>query len=641
MLWTPNDSADHSVMAQYLEHARHCFPDAGIHDYNSLFDWSTIHYEQFWSDWLDFSQVIYSGNCTPTTSGAGLQGTSFFPNVRLNFAENLLKGNDDCIAVTCVSESRKTETVTFAELRQRVGAIQSQLIRRGVCTGDRVCGVLPNITESVVAALATSATGAIWSSCSPDFGVPSVVDRLGQISPKVLITVNGYTHNGKTIDCRSKVEEIVSLIPSIQTVVVIELVDLPPLACIHEPWKAWIRDNDAAPVFHHFPFDHPLYIMYSSGTTGKPKCIVHGAGGTLLQQTKELSLHCDVRSGDNITYITTCGWMMWNWLIAALANDAQITLFDGFPANPSIARMWDLIDEVGITHFGTSPRFLAACRRRLVPRDSHRLKALRCILSTGSPLLPEDFDWVYESVKPDVQLSSISGGTDIISCFMLGNPILPVYRGEIQCLGLGMDVEAVDESFTSVVKQKGELVCKTPFPSMPVAFWNDPDGEKYSQAYFSRRADRWSHGDLIEITESQGRCGGIVVYGRSDATLNPGGVRIGTAEIYRVVEQLPEVVDSLVIGQPFRDDIRIVLYVKLDSGITLSDELQQKIRRTLGQQASARHIPGLVIQVAKIPYTRSGKKVELAVRDIALGLEPSNREALQDPTAFDCYEKII
>jgi len=627
-------------MAKYLAHAQHSFPDAGIHDYNSLFDWSTTHYQQFWGDWLDFSQVIYSGDRAPTTSGTGLQGTSFFPNVRLNFAENLLKGNDDCIAVTCVSESRKTETVTFAELRQQVGAIQSQLIRLGVCSGDRVCAVLPNITESVVAALATAATGAIWSSCSPDFGVPSVVDRLGQIEPKVLITVNGYTHNGKTIDCRSKAEEIVSLIPSIQTMVVIELVDLPPLVCSHETWKAWIHDNDAAPVFPHFPFDHPLYIMYSSGTTGKPKCIVHGAGGTLLQQTKELSLHCDVRSGDNITYITTCGWMMWNWLIAALANNSQITLFDGFPANPSIARMWDLIDDVEISHFGTSPRFLAACRRRLVPRDSHNLKTLRCILSTGSPLLPEDFDWIYESVKSDVQLSSISGGTDIISCFMLGNPILPVYRGEIQCLGLGMDVEAIDESSKTVVRQKGELVCKTPFPSMPVSFWNDADGEKYFHAYFSRRADRWSHGDLIEITESQGHSGGIVVYGRSDATLNPGGVRIGTAEIYRIVEQLPEVADSLVIGQSFRGDIRIVLYVKLTDGITLSDDLQQKIRTSLGQQASARHVPGLIIQVTKIPYTRSGKKVELAVRDIALGLEPSNRESLQDPTAFDCYEKL-
>ncbi|MBA63440.1 MAG: acetoacetate--CoA ligase [Planctomycetaceae bacterium] len=640
LLWNPSTSAADSEMAKYLRHAQQIFPEANICDYDSLYHWSIEHYADFWSDWLEYSHFKYEGQATPAIKGNGLRSTEFFPGIRLNFAENLLCLNDDTIAITNVSESRHTSDMSFAELRQQVGIIQAHLNESGIQIGDRVAAVIPNISEAVVAALASSASGAIWSSCSPDFGIQGVVDRLGQIEPKILITVNGYTHNGKIIDSRSKIKAIVAAIPSIETLVVIELVDLPSLDIPHVTWASWSDCQPTPPTFKQLPFNHPLYIMYSSGTTGKPKCIVHGAGGTLLQQVKELSLHCDVKAGDNVTYITTCGWMMWNWLIATLALGCRITLFDGFPAQPTISRLWDLIDELKITHFGTSPRFLAACRRRLTPRKSHELSSLRVIMSTGSPLLPEDFDWVYQSVKADLQLSSISGGTDIISCFMLGNPVLPVYRGEIQCLGLGMDVQAVDSAFIPLNKEKGELVCKTPFPSMPVRFWNDEDDQKYTDAYFTRREDRWCHGDLIELTGTQGRCGGVIVYGRSDATLNPGGIRIGTAEIYRVVEQLSAVEDSLVIGQPWRNDIRIVLYVKLRAGRHLTDELQQEIRVSLAERASARHVPGLIIEVEKIPYTRSGKKVELAVRDIAMGIEPSNRKVLQDPSAFDCFKKL-
>ena len=639
-LWTPDTQASHSEMARYIEHVRSQFPEADVSGYDSLYRWSIDHYDQFWADWLEYSGVIYEGSINPPTTGEGLRATTFFPEVRLNFAENLLRHDGDSPAICGVSESREDTTITHSELRRQVAAIQQSLLRAGLQIGDRVAAFMPNIPETVVAALATTASGAIWSSCSPDFGVASVVDRFEQIEPTVLFCVNGYIHNGKLIDCREKIDQIKSSLPSVSQVVVIELVDLPMADNSFTAWSEWAAPTGTQPGFARLPFNHPLYIMYSSGTTGKPKCIVHGAGGTLLQQLKELRLHSDVKPGDNITYVTTCGWMMWNWLIAALSTGAQVTLFDGFPATPTISRLWDLIDQAGITHFGTSPKFLGACRRRLEPKTSHALDSLRVIMSTGAPLQSEDFDWVYEKVKSDVQLSSISGGTDIISCFMLGNPTLPVHRGEIQCLGLGMDVEAADADFNAVVNTKGELVCKSPFVSMPVAFWNDDDGEKYRNAYFAEREDRWCHGDLIEMTGSNGTCGGVIVYGRSDATLKPGGVRIGTAEIYRIVEELSEVEDSLVIGQPWRGDIRVVLYIKPIQGRQLDDELKSAIREALKTKASARHVPGLILQVEKIPYTRSGKKVELAVRDIAIGRSPANRDSLADPTALDCYDSL-
>ena len=645
-LWNPTPSSSNTEMARYLKHAGERFSTHDICDYDSLYRWSVDHYDDFWHDWLHYSEIIFDGDATPILEGSGLRETTFFPGLRLNFAENLLRHTGKSTALAGISESRIHQNISFDELRSQVGTIQQQLRQHDIRSGDRIAAFMPNIPETVVAALATSASGAIWSSCSPDFGTQSVVERFEQIEPKLLFCVNGFVHNGKVIDCREKISEISAQLPSLTTIVVIELVDLPNGSQASDDWSLW---NDWAagekyqPTYERLPFNHPLYIMYSSGTTGKPKCIVHGAGGTLLQQTKELMLHTDVQSGDNITYITTCGWMMWNWLIAALYTGAEVTLFDGFPAAPTMTRLWDLIDERGITHFGTSPKYLGACRRRLTPLKTHQLNSLRVIMSTGAPLQPEDFDWVYQSVKADVQLSSISGGTDIISCFMLGNPLLPVYRGEIQCLGLGMHVEAVDSQFNPLAagsSQKGELVCKSPFVSMPVKFWNDTDGEKYRKAYFNERSDRWAHGDLIEMTGSQGVCGGVIVYGRSDAILKPGGVRIGTAEIYRIVEDLPEVADSLVIGQPWRGDIRVVLYVKLKSGFSLDNVLQSRIRSALQTKASARHAPGLIIEVDKIPYTRSGKKVELAIRDIAMGLEPTNREALQDPTAFDEYHEL-
>lgn len=646
ILWTPTPSSSNTEMARYLKHVSETFPIRDICDYDSLYRWSVDHYDEFWQDWFHYSGIIFNGDATPVLTGSGLRGTRFFPQVHLNFAENLMRHLGASTALAGISESRGDQDISFDELRSQVGTIQQRLKQRGIESGDRVAAFVPNIPETVVAALATAASGAIWSSCSPDFGTQSVIDRFEQIEPKLLFCVNGFVHNGKTIDCREKIIEISAQLPSLQTIVVIELIDLPiaPQASdVWFLWNDWTAGEKHEPIFKRLPFNHPLYIMYSSGTTGKPKCIVHGAGGTLLQQTKELILHTDVRPGDNITYITTCGWMMWNWLIAALYTGAEVTLFDGFPAVPTIARLWDLIDQRGITHFGTSPKYLGACRRRLTPSETHNLSSLRVIMSTGAPLQPEDFDWIYQSVKPNVQLSSISGGTDIISCFMLGNPLLSVHRGEIQCLGLGMHVESVDSQFHPLdagSSQKGELVCRTPFVSMPVMFWNDTDGEKYRQAYFSEGGERWAHGDLIAITGSQGKCGGVIVYGRSDATLKPGGVRIGTAEIYRIVENLPEVADSLVIGQPWRGDIRVVLYIKLKLGFSLDNLLKSKIRSTLQTKASAKHAPGLIIEVDKIPYTRSGKKVELAIRDIAMGLEPTNREALQDPTAFDEYYKL-
>ena len=646
LLWSPNTSSSDTAMARYIEHVSQQFPDRHVTDYDSLHHWSVEHFEEFWKDWLVYSGVIFEGTESPVLTGSGLRGTRFFPEVRLNFAENLLRIAGNTTALAGISEARDDQECSFDDLRMLVGTVQRQLHEQGIEIGDRIAAFMPNIPETVIAALATSAAGAIWSSCSPDFGTQSVVDRFEQIEPKLLFCVNGYIHNGQVIDCRPKLVELGARLPSLRMMVVIDLVDLPIDTLEVENfvlWDEWINDEQAEPNYERLPFDHPLYIMYSSGTTGKPKCIVHGAGGTLLQQTKELILHTDVRQGDNITYVTTCGWMMWNWLIAALYTGAEVTLFDGFPAAPTIARLWDLIDERGITHFGTSPKFLGACRRRLNPAETHRLESLRVILSTGAPLQPEDFEWVYQAVKTDVQLSSISGGTDIISCFMLGNPLLPVHRGEIQCLGIGMDVEAVDSNCLPLEHgsgAKGELVCKTPFVSMPVMFWNDPDGEKYRQAYFDQSEDRWAHGDLIEFTGSQGTCGGVIVYGRSDATLKPGGVRIGTAEIYRIVEDLPEIDDSIVIGQPWRGDIRVVLYVKLEDACELTPALESKIRTALKTQASARHVPGLIIKVNRIPYTRSGKKVELAVRDIAMGCEPANREALQDPAAFDCYFRL-
>jgi acetoacetyl-CoA synthetase len=616
------------------------FPEEGVVDFDTLFRWSVREYQQFWADWLQYCGILFEGTALPVLEQAKMPAAKFFPGVRLNFTENLLNNRRSGLAILGISEARETEKLSWDDLRQRVSQVAQALRDEGVGVGDRVAAVLPNISEAVIAALATASIGAVWSSCSPDFGQQAVLERFGQIAPRVIFGVNAYVHNGKTIEVGDKFKAILDELPSVERGIMLELV--PPGDVLKrddhaniQMWDDWISGDPAELVFERLPFEHPLVIMYSSGTSGPPKCIVHGAGGTLLQQAKELLLHCDLRAGDNLLYVTTTGWMMWNWMLTGLYAGASITLFDGFPARPSLNRLWDVVADCGITHFGTSPKFLSSCRRRLDPKSSHDLSKLRVILSTGSPLAKEEFEWVYTHVKSDVQLSSISGGTDIISCFMLGNPLLPVFCSELQCYGLGMDVR-IGEGNGS----QGELVCCTPFVSMPIEFWNDTDGSRYNEAYFSRADGHWWHGDLIELTGSQGSCGGIVVHGRSDATLKPGGVRIGTAEIYRVVESLTEVEDSIVVGQPWRGDIRVVLFVKLAANVMLGDELRGSIRNWIRQEASARHVPSLIIQVPEIPYTRSGKKVELAVRAIVCGEEPSNRGSLANPASLDNFEKL-
>ena len=536
--------------------------------------------------------------------------------------------------------------MSFAELYEEVARVSAALRSYGIDAGDRVAGFMPNLPETVVAMLAAASIGAIWSSCSPDFGVQGVLDRFGQIGPRVLFCADGYRYAGKELDSLDRVREIMHRIPSIERVVVVPyLREESNLNGIPRgvPWAdlSNLEPSTSNLDFQRLPFAHPLYIMYSSGTTGLPKCMVHGAGGTLLQHQKEHVLHCDLTRNDTIFYFTTCGWMMWNWLVSALAVGATVVLYDGSPLLPRRPILWDMAEAERVTVFGTSAKWLALAEKEgMRPRRSHNLSALRSILSTGSPLAGHSYDYVYEHVKADARLSSISGGTDLISCFALGNPIEPVWRGEIQSRGLGMKVEVFDEAGRAVVGEQGELVCSAPFPSMPIAFWNDPMGEKYRSAYFDYFANVWRHGDWAELT---GR-GGLVIYGRSDATLNPGGVRIGTAEIYRQVEQLPEVIESLVIGQQLAadagDDVRVVLFVRLADGVTLTEQLEEKIRLQIRQNASPHHVPRKIIQVADIPRTISGKITELAVRDIVHGRPVKNRDALANPEALELFRDL-
>eukprot|EP00898_Chlorokybus_atmophyticus_P001843 jgi/Chlat1/265/Chrsp1S03159 len=635
-LWRPDVSyAGTTAMAAFMR-------EAGVQDYQALHDWSVRDFRRFWQLLLRFTGVVYDGDDGTVladddqTPSMPPKQPGFFPNIRLNFAENLLRRRDSAPALASFSEVREPVRLTYAQLHSEVAM--------GVKAGDRVAGFIPNIAEAVVAMLAATSLGAIWSSCSPDFGVRGAVDRFGQITPVVLIAANAYGYHGKKFGCLDKCAAIMEQVPSIRHIVVVALASDALVA--HSALQAKALSWDRLPgtpaeeiPYVRLPFNHPLYIMYSSGTTGVPKCIVHGVGGTLLQHVKELMLHSDLRKDDNIIYFTTCGWMMWNWLVSALFVGCVVTLFDGSPSYPNMEALWRLADTEGITHFGTSAKFIASCKGKVCPKSQWQLSRLRVVLSTGSPLAHEDFEWVYTDVKY-VQLSSISGGTDIISCFMLGNPVLPVYRGEIQCLGLGMDVVALDENDQAVLKAKGELACKTPFPSMPVYFWDDAGDDKYRNAYFKRMPGVWLHGDYISITGTQGRCGGVIVYGRSDATLNPGGVRIGTAEIYRLVEMMPEVEDSVVIGQPVDGDVRVVLFVKLASGQQFSHEFEARLRTTVRAGSTPRHVPAVVVPVEKIPYTRSGKKMELAVLEVVTGHEPKNIEAMVDPTALDCYREL-
>ncbi len=672
LLWTPSRKrVEQSRMYTFmmLVANRH-----GIKpEWEALRTWSVEQPDRFWREMLDFAQIKPSTPCLSVTSGEGMLGTSWFPGLKLNYARHMLRFKDDSTAILFENESGQQARYSRRQLFSEVTRLALALRRDGIGPRDRVAGFLPNIPETVVAMLATASLGAIWSSCSPDFGVGGVLDRFGQIEPSVLIVADGYTYGGKRHETLGHVQDILTRLTTVRRVVVVPYLDEKPAPRWrelsagdddNEPmlWREYLGQPDQPTgqlSFAEVPFDHPLFIMYSSGTTGVPKCIVHGHGGTLLQHMKELMLHTDLRAGERIFYFTTCGWMMWNWLVSALGVGAAVVLYDGSPTFPSTRRLWELTSQLRINIFGTSPKFLGACQKaNLHPGTQHDLSSLRAVLSTGSPLSVEQFRWVYNEIKTDLQLSSISGGTDIISCFMLGNPLLPVYAGEIQSRGLGMDVQARNDAGCSIVREKGELVCCSRFPSQPVCFWNDPDGSQYRSAYFEhewrgRRAAPnkrdanaaqavpppiWRHGDYIEITET----GGVIVYGRSDTTLNPGGVRIGTAEIYRIVESLAEVGDSVAVERLSRDgDAEVVLFVVLRDGLKLDTNLIDKIRDAIAAGATKRHVPRHVRQVTAIPYTISGKKVEMAVRQAIHGEDVANRDALANPASLDEFRNLF
>jgi acetoacetyl-CoA synthetase len=604
---------------------------AGRSSYQELHRWSIESRGQFWSEVWDFCGVTGEKGRDVVLDAERMPGAKWFPQARLNYAQNLLRGRGD---IVFWGEDRIRRRVTHEQLRRLVSRIAQALADAGVKKGDRVAGYLPNVPEATAALLATASLGAVWSSCSPDFGVQGVLDRFGQIEPKILFCADGYLYNGKEFDSQEKASQVLDKLPSVEECVVVDYLGAPATAGTAlydflEPFRAGeIR-------FEQVEFNHPLYILYSSGTTGVPKCIVHSTGGALLQHLKEHRLQTDVKPGDRLFYFTTLGWMMWNWLVSGLASEATLLLYDGSPFVGRGKVLFDFADAEGMTQLGTSAKFIdAIAKAGLKPKETHRLDKLRTILSTGSPLMAEGFDYVYANVKDDVCLSSISGGTDIVSCFVLGNPMGPVWRGEIQAKGLGMAVEVFDEQGRPLKGQKGELVCTKPFPSMPVGFWNDPDGSKYRAAYFEKYQNVWRHGDWCEETEH----GGFIIYGRSDAVLNPGGVRIGTAEIYRQVEQLDEVLESLVIGQDWppgeTSDVRVVLFVKLKEGATLDDALAGRIKQRIRENTTPRHVPARIVQVMDIPRTKSGKIVELAVRDVVHGRAVKNLEALANPEAL-------
>jgi acetoacetyl-CoA synthetase len=607
-----------------------------IRDYDALWRWSVAERSKFWQSVWDFCGVIAAREGPEVVAdGDRLPGARWFPGARLNVAENLLRRRDDGPALIFRGEGGARRTMSHRALYDLASRIAQALEAEGIGAGDRVAGYLPNLPESIAAFLACASIGAIWSSCSPDFGTTGIVDRFGQIEPKLLFAADGYRYAGKQHDSLARTAEVRARIPSIRRTVVIphlaaepDLSQAPGAVTLDE----FIANFAARDIpFRRLPFDHPLYILYSSGTTGVPKCIVHGAGGALLQHLKEHQLHCDVKPDDRLFYFTTLGWMMWNWLVSGLASNATLVLYDGSPFHPDGNVLFDLADEVGITHFGTSAKFIDACKKAgIAPARTHTLATVRTILSTGSPLAPESFDYVYADVKQDLCLSSMSGGTDIVACFVGGNPIGPVWRGEIQGRALGMDVQVFDDSGQPVIGEKGELVCANAFPSVPIGFWNDPGGAKYHAAYFARFPGVWCHGDWAEITPR----GGAVIFGRSDAVLNPGGVRIGTAEIYRQVEQIDDIEEALAIGQDWDADVRVILFVRLRAGRTLDAALESRIKQTIRANTTPRHVPARIVQVADIPRTKSGKIVELAVRDVVHGRAVKNVEALANPEAL-------
>jgi acetoacetyl-CoA synthetase len=628
-------------MTRFIARVNECH-GLDITGYDELYRWSITDIPAFWEEVWDFCGIVSSRRFDTVADDLSLMpGVRWFGGAQLNFAENLLRFRDGRIALLFANEEGKRRRLSYAELYGEVGRLAAALKQMGVVPGDRVAGFLPNLPETVIAMLAAVSLGAVWSSCSPDFGVQGVLDRFGQITPRVLFTADGYRYGGRPFDSLERVRSIVAALPAIERVVVVPyLEDAPRLDGIPRavPWAEFMGGAGAPePAFAQLPSDHPLYVMYSSGTTGPPKCMVQGAAGILANHLKELVLHTDLSREDAILYLTTCGWMMWNWLVSSLAVGATVILYEGHPLHPDPLALWRLAEEEGISVFGTSARYLASLAKSGArPGSSRDLSRLRAVLSTGSPLSPEGFDFVYGEIKSDLQLASISGGTDLNGCFALGNPIGPVYAGELQCRGLGMAVEVFDEQGRPVTGEPGELVCTRPFPSMPLSFWNDPDGSRYRHAYFERFPGVWAHGDWAELTEN----GGMIIHGRSDATLNPGGVRIGTAEIYRVVETFPEVADSLAVGQRWEGDERVILFIRPAAGVELDEALRERIRRAIREGVSPRHVPARIIAVADIPYTISMKKVELAVRNVIHGEEVRNRDALANPEALELYRDL-
>ena len=641
ILWTPTqDQIDASQMEAFRKQVNTRF-HIELKDYHELHKWSVTNITNFWKAIWGFMAIEFSSDYTQVVDDeTKMPGAKWFEDARFNFAENLLRIRSDKPAIHFKGEDQLVRTISYNELYEAVEKTSSALRNMGIQKGDRVAGFMPNMPETIIAMLATTSIGAIWSSSSPDFGIKGVLDRFTQIEPKVLFAANGYFYNGKPFESLEKLNSILDQLPSVEKVVVTPYTESDlDISSVKNGilWKEFLQENPAKLEFEQLPFDHPLYIMYSSGTTGLPKSIVHGAGGTLIQHLKELRLHGNIGEDDTVFYFTTCGWMMWNWLVSNLAIGATIVLYDGNPFYPSPNTMWDMVDDLGITHFGTSAKFIDACRQEgLSPKDTHSLASVKTIFSTGSPLVEESFDYVYAHIKTDVQLSSISGGTDIISCFAGGNPTLPVYRGELQCVGLGMDVAAYDFKGNPLENEKGELVCRKAFPSIPIYFWNDPDGHKYHSAYFDEFPGIWYHGDFIEVNEH----GGVTIFGRSDATLNPGGVRIGTAEIYRVVDAFEEVGDSLVVGQSINGDERVILFIMLNERSSLTEELIIKIKKSIRSNCSPRHVPAIVLETKDIPYTINGKKVEIAVKKIIQGEDITNKDALANPESLDLYNNL-
>lgn len=645
-LWQPSSQRIESSNLQHFIKQVNATQSLTLTDYSDLYNWSIDKTEDFWSELWDFAGVIADKKSeTVLENPEKMPGARWFPDSKLNFAENLLKFRDDRTAIVFRGEKGQRKSLTYNELYLQVAQYAAGLKKMGVVKGDRVAGFVPNCAETLIAMLATTSIGAVWSSCSPDFGINGVYDRFGQIKPKVLFTTDGYFYAKKTLDSLEKVSGILERLPEIEHVVVLPFVDEnPDLSTLTEPAKSKATllsdfvDASANEIsFEPVDFDHPLYIMYSSGTTGVPKCIVHSVGGTLIQHLKEHLLHTDVKRDDVLFYYTTCGWMMWNWLVSGLATGCTVLLYDGSPFHPRPNVLWNIAEEEGISIFGTSAKYIAALEKVGVkPRETHNLEKLKAVLSTGSPLAHESFDYVYRDIKEDLCLSSISGGTDIVSCFALGCPTRPVYAGELQCRGLAMAVDIFDDNGKAIHGDKGELVCTKPFPSMPIGFWNDPEGEKYHDAYFASFDNVWAHGDYAEITAHDG----LIIHGRSDAVLNPGGVRIGTAEIYRQVEKVDQVMESLCIGQDWQDDVRVVLFVRMKEGFELTSEIEKEIKDTIRANTTPRHVPAKVIEVSDIPRTISGKIVELAVRNVVHNRPVKNTDALANPEALELYKDL-